>query len=300
VTSAHCTIAVVVATRGRAQEVKVLLERLAHGSRKPERIVIVGSSPDDWGGAIALPLNPETIVAQEPGLPRQRNVGVRHVLSGASEAPDVIAFFDDDFRPETHWLEEAAAVFAVQSTVEGLTGVVLRDGARGAAISEDEAVTAIAEWMRPVSGSTARVPRLYGCNMAVRTSVFGRANFDERLPLYGWLEDLDFSGQVADPRSGKLVTAQGCVGVHLGSKGARVSGRRYGYSQIINPLYLAGKGTCPRGLAAVLVARALTSNSLRSIKGHPLFDYRGRLAGNVRAIFELLRGSAKPERIVDL
>ena len=299
-TSAHCTIAVIVATRGRAQEVRILLEKLAHGSRKPDRIVIVGSSPDDWGGTVTLPLEPETVVAPEPGLPRQRNAGVRHILNGASELPDVIAFFDDDFRPDAHWLEEAVAVFAAQSNVAGLTGVVLRDGARSAAISEDEAVNVIADWVRPESCSTAPVPRLYGCNMAVRTSVFARARFDERLPLYGWLEDLDFSGQVAKPSSGQLVTALGCAGVHLGSKGARVSGRRYGYSQIINPLYLAGKGTCPKGLAAVLVTRALVSNSLRSVMGHPLFDYRGRLAGNVRAIIELISGRAKPERIVDL
>lgn len=298
--SASCTIAVVIATRGRAVEIRVLLEQLAKGTRKPERIVIVGSSPDDWGGATALPLMPETIAAPEPGLPRQRNIGVRHLLDSASDVPDIIVFFDDDFRPEAHWLEAAVAVFTARSDVEGLTGVVLRDGARSAAISEDEALGAIVSWKRAVEASTEAAPRLYGCNMAVRTAVFDRANFDERLPLYGWLEDLDFSGQVAAPRSGRLVTALGCAGVHLGSKGARVSGRRYGYSQIVNPLYLARKGTCSKGLAAVLVARALMSNSLRAIRGHPLFDYRGRLAGNMRAVSDLVRSRAAPERIIDL
>lgn len=286
----------VVATRGRAAEVTVLLDWLARGTRRPDRVVIVGGSPDDWGEAAASVLAPDTLVSPEPGLPRQRNVGVRHLLEDAAWRPDVIVFFDDDFRPETHWLQAAMAVFDARDDITGLTGVVLRDGAQTEAVVETEADAVVAAWQPPAGTPTARVPRLYGCNMAVRASVFHRARFDERLPLYGWLEDLDFSGQLA----GRLVTAQGCAGVHLGVKGARVSGRRYGYSQIINPLYLAGKRTCPRGLAVRLVLQALASNSIRSIREHPLFDYRGRLSGNIRALIELARGRAMPERIVEI
>ena len=132
--------------------------------------------------------------------------------------------------------------------------------------------------------------------MALRSKLFAHARFDERLPLYAWLEDLDFSGQI----SGRQVVARGCGGVHLGSKGARVSGRRYGYSQIVNPVYLAQKGTCPAPFAAVLVLRALTSNLLRSPRNHPIFDYRGRLTGNLHALGDLLRRKAAPERILEL
>ena len=34
---------------------------------------------------------------------------------------------------------------------------------------------------------------VYGCNMTVRRSVLARARFDERLPLYGYMEDRDFA-----------------------------------------------------------------------------------------------------------
>lgn len=290
------TIAVVIATRGRAAEVAVLLRLLASGTRRPDQVVIVGSSSEDWGNADASDLAPLMLIAPQPGLPRQRNLGVRRLLEDAARRPDIIVFFDDDFRPEACWLEAAMKVFAANDQLVGLTGVVLRDGAKTAAIDEAAAAELIAAWHAPAGAPTTPVPRLYGCNMAVRTSVFEAARFDERLPLYGWLEDLDFSGQIA----GRLVVAQACAGVHLGAKGARVSGRRYGYSQIVNPLYLARKGTCPKGLAALLVVRALTSNGLRSVWGHPLFDYRGRLAGNVRALAELARGRAAPERITEL
>ena len=35
-----------------------------------------------------------------------------------------------------------------------------------------------------------------GCNMAFRFSALRNVRFDERLPLYAWLEDHDFRGQV--------------------------------------------------------------------------------------------------------
>jgi glycosyltransferase involved in cell wall biosynthesis len=290
------TVGVVIATRGRAAEVQILLERLAQGTRRPDAIVIVGSGPEDWADAERTQLAPVCLASAAPGLTRQRNAGVKYLLEESAVRPDIIVFFDDDFRPDASWLATAGAVFAADPQVEGITGTVLRDGAKTAAISEDEAASLIAAWRDTGIAECSRVPRLYGCNMAVRSTVFALHHFDERLPLYGWLEDLDFSGQL----SGRLVQAHGCVGVHLGVKGGRVSGRRYGYSQIVNPLYMAGKGTCPRGFAAVLVTRALSSNLLRSLRRHPLFDYRGRLAGNGQAIIDILRGRMAPERILDL
>ncbi|MHA0331105.1 glycosyltransferase family 2 protein [Sphingomonas melonis] len=293
--SSSPTIAVVVATRGRAAEVCILLEQLAQGHRRPDHVVIVGSSPADWAGTEAAALPIITLASSEPGLPRQRNAGVRHLLENAVAA-DVIVFFDDDFRPHRDWLGSAAAVFETHEDVVGLTGTVLRDGAKTAAIDEAEASNVLDAWVRPVGEAAQSVPRLYGCNMAVRAAVFDRARFDERLPLYGWLEDLDFSGQL----QGRQVLARHCAGVHLGSKGARVSGRRYGYSQIANPLYLARKGTCPPLLAARFLAQALILNGLRAFHRHPLFDYRGRLDGNLRALGDVLRGRMRPERILDL
>lgn len=288
-------VAVVVATRGRAAEVRVLLEWLARSTRRPDCVVIVGSDPTDWAGANGGPLAPVTLVSPGPGLTRQRNQGMRHLL-GQARRPDLVFFFDDDFRPDRRWIEEATAVFVAMPDVTGLTGEVLGDGARAAAIGEAIAQEIVDGWMPPQNSQARPVSRLYGCNMAVRMGVFPCARFDERLPLYGWLEDLDFSGQLA----GRLVVAQACGGVHLGSKNARVSGRRYGYSQIVNPLYLARKGTCPKGFALQLVMRALLSNALRSVRQHPLFDYRGRLAGNLRALVDMARNRAAPERILEL
>lgn len=291
--SASPGIAVVVATRGRAAEVVVLLDMLARGMHRPDHVVIVGAAPSDWAGAEASPLAPVTLVSA-PGLPSQRNAGIDH-LRGLAHPPEIVVFFDDDFRPHPRWLDGALAEFDADDDVVALTGTVLADGARTAAIDEAEAEALIAAWT-PSDRPGTPIARLYGCNMAARLRVFDRVRFDERLPLYAWLEDLDFTGQLG----GRRVMSTRCGGVHLGVKGARVSGVRFGYSQIVNPLYLARKGTCPKLLAARLVVFGLVSNLLRAPFRHPVFDYRGRLRGNLRALADMARGRARPEEIARL
>lgn len=286
-------IAVVVATRGRAAEVIVLLEMLARGTRRPDHVVIVGAAPSDWSGAETSPLAPVTLVSA-PGLPCQRNAGIDHLRS-LPHPPEVIVFFDDDFRPHPRWLDGALAEFNGNDDVVALTGTVLADGARTVAVEEAQAEVLIAAWT-PSDRAGTPIDRLYGCNMAARVRVFDRVRFDERLPLYAWLEDLDFTGQL----NGRRVASTRCGGVHLGVKGARVSGVRFGYSQIVNPLYLARKGTCPKLLAARLVVFGLASNLLRAPFRHPVFDYRGRLRGNLNALADMARGRAQPEGITRL
>ena len=53
-------------------------------------------------------------------------------------------------------------------------------------------------------------------------------------------------------------------GVHLGNKRGRVSGLRFGYSQIANPIYLLQKGTPDKPDWTVYSLRSNTSDSLES------------------------------------
>uniref|UniRef100_UPI00195349D0 glycosyltransferase family 2 protein n=1 Tax=Escherichia coli TaxID=562 RepID=UPI00195349D0 len=66
----------------------------------------------------------------------------------------------------------------------------------------------------------------YGCNMTVRLSVIHAhgIRFDEDLPLYAWLEDVDLSRRMAP--YGRIVGSATMRGVHLGSKRGRSSGIR--------------------------------------------------------------------------
>jgi GT2 family glycosyltransferase len=119
--------------------------------------------------------------------------------------------------------------------------------------------------------------------------------FDEALPQYGWLEDVDFSRRLA--RHGRIVKLSDARGVHLGSKAGRTAGLKYGYSQIANPLYRVKKGTFSWPRAAEQMARNIAMNLVRSVVPEPYIDRRGRLYGNMLGLVDALRGAADPKRI---
>lgn len=136
--------------------------------------------------------------------------------------------------------------------------------------------------------------------MAARLDlVFQHAlRFNEDLPLYGWLEDLDFSRQMA--RFGRIMRASGPQGVHLAVKHGRVSGLRYGYSQIANPVHLYGRGLIPLNIVLSHAGKNLLSNALHAFLPEPYIDRRGRLKGNILAVLHFFTGRLNPNTILSL
>jgi glycosyltransferase involved in cell wall biosynthesis len=230
------------------------------------------------------------------GLTAQRNT----ILSAARDA-DVIVFFDDDFFPQLNYLEEVERLFLGHADVVALTGRPMQDGANGPGVEAELALRLIAA---DVSAPTAEVLAptygTYGCNMSFRMEPIRQHGvlFDENLPLYGWQEDIDFSRQLAP--FGRIVDANVLRGVHLGTKGGRTSGARFGYSQVANPVYLIRKGTMSVGFAAPLMWRNVLANAGRSFRPEPWIDRRGRLWGNWLALWDLITRRTSPHRILEL
>ena len=139
----------------------------------------------------------------------------------------------------------------------------------------------------------------YGCNMAFRAEAISGLAFDERLVLYSWLEDRDFGGALTH-RGGRLVKIGTAIGAHLGVKAGRMSGRRLGYSQIVNPIYLHRKGTMTTASLCEHLARNLIANVSRSLAPEAHIDRVGRLRGNARGIWEVVTGRDRPERAESL
>ncbi|MGI4877536.1 MAG: glycosyltransferase family 2 protein [Janthinobacterium lividum] len=300
-------IFVVVATKGRAGPTATLCRFLARQTVPIAAVHVVGSEAADVAGldgcvpGLAL----DIVVAGAAGCSLQRNVALASLFDRA-DAPsdnDLIVFFDDDFRPADDWLEQAARVMQRSPDVIGLSGNVLGDGVCGDALTEEDATDLIAGRRPPeahwASGLDERaIVALYGCNMAIRARVLRAERFDENLPLYSWQEDMDLAGRIV--AQGRIIYTPACRGVHLGSKSGRTSGVRFGYSQVANPIYLWRKGTVRPLRALRFAGRALLGNSVRSLREHRLFDYRGRFTGNLIALVDLVRGRMDPRRILDL
>ncbi|MGA3302312.1 MAG: glycosyltransferase [Methylovirgula sp.] len=293
-------IAVAIATTGRPLTVAETLLRLARQTRAPDHVVVVGAAESDFPSCadreedfadVAFTLSAR-------GSSKQRNRAL-DLLSGAY---DLVVFFDDDFVAAKDFLENAENVFKDHPDIVAASGHLLADGYRTAGITFTEADQLVAAYEQ--SGLVQHVPEIedqpgaYGCNMIARISAMPDIRFDENLPLYGWLEDLDFSARLR--AKGRIVETSRCVGVHLGVKNGRSPGRQIGYSHIANPLYLARKGSIGWRRAFSMAGKVLVANSVRVFAPEPFIDRRGRLSGNLRALGDLVTGRLHPMRVLDL
>ncbi|MBR0657398.1 glycosyltransferase family 2 protein [Plastoroseomonas arctica] len=292
-------MAIGIATIGRAAILRETLVEVRAQSRPCDRLIICATQPSDVEGTITESPD-EHMVFTKPGLPRQRN----KILEMAADC-DIVLFIDDDFLLDRDYLAATLAAFEVDPALVVTTGTVLADGITGAGLSAAEGRRILAEDSGRPHPEMNPVPSFagYGCNMAIRMAVAQREGIrvDERLPLYAWQEDVDFTRQLAQHGTvARLPTARG---VHLGTKTGRGSGRRLGYSQVANPIYLmrkARRDAYPAAYAARRVLGNLAANLLHALRPEPHVDRRGRLRGNLVALGDLLRGRLAPERALDL
>src|ERR1700722_10465240 len=187
-------IAVGIATSGRCEILAQTIALLAKQTRLPDRLVIcpVKDSDVDETSLASFP-RPTAVVRGPTGLPAQRN----KILSAVADA-DVIAFFDDDFFVSSHYLEYLESIFRDHENIVGVTGALLSDGAQGPGLKVKEGLELIRSEPDGEPGEIIEQIGLYGCNMAFRMkTILGHGiTFDEKLPLYGWQEDIDFSVRI--------------------------------------------------------------------------------------------------------
>ncbi|WP_341367376.1 glycosyltransferase [Yoonia sp. BS5-3] len=290
-------ITVAIVTTGRPATLEEAVRDLKRQTRSPDRIIVSAASANDVGRTRASGMHPPIDILIGPkGLTVQRNA-----VLDALEDEDVILFLDDDFIMAPDFLDKLDAAFQQNSDIAVMTGNVIADGIKNAGLAPKEARRLLARAaLKAPDPDIVDVHNGYGCNMAFRCAPIRENNlrFDERLPLYGWLEDVDFSRQVA--AYGRCVKAMALIGVHLGTKGGRTSGRKLGYSQVANPLYLIGRKSMRPSHALGMISRNVAANLAKSFWPEPWVDRRGRLLGNLRAFGDLIRGRLRPEGVFNM
>ena len=295
VTQAGMRVAVAIATTGRPAIVDQTALLWARQTRPFDHMVISAAAETDVG-PLARAMPGVQVLIGPKGLCAQRNTA----LNALNNAFDLVIFADDDYVPSTRFVEIATAIMTRRADIVALTGHVLADGINTQGISFEEATALVAAFdaKPPEAERIIRAPHAYGCNMILRVGVAPDLRFDERLPLYGWMEDLDFSRRIG--RHGRISRAMNLHGVHMGVKSGRQSGVRLGYSQVANLAYLAHKKSMPWPEALVQISRNCIANMVRVFAPEPWVDRVGRLRGNWLALFDGLIGRQKPERVLDL
>ena len=288
--SLQSNVAVIVATIGRPDIVtQTLCHLIDNQTLKPTEIIVSCVNDEDVGDL--LNDNRFKIIKGAPGLPTQRNTALRSISSGI----DIVVFFDDDFVSDSNWLKIAVETFDEQVDIVCFTGNVLVDGIKGPGLAFEEAKVIINNDREVGHDNLVENFSPYGCNMAFRKSAIEGLCFDENLVLYGWLEDRDF-GSSLSKRGGRLVKSKNARGVHLGVKRGRVAGERLGYSQVVNPTYMLFKKTISIRQFASHLFRNVSSNLFGSLRPEPFIDRRGRLKGNIRGFYDILRMRVDPQR----
>jgi GT2 family glycosyltransferase len=291
---ARLEVAVIIASTGRPANLATALRHFSNQSQSPAAILLSVASQEDLPPDLDAYPDVAHVIGPK-GLPAQRNTGLRNLGADA----DIVAFFDDDYIPTRCCIEHVAAFFAANPDVAGANGLLLADGINTAGIATEQAEELISRHDAAATALDTSIRRdlkgLYGCNMTYRRRMIEGIWFDERLKLYGWQEDIDFAAQLLG--RGRLVQTHAFAGVHQGVKGGRASGVRLGYSQIINPLYLAGKGTMRTSFALRIIMGNLVANHARALSPEPWVDRAGRVRGNWLGLFDAVRGRLTPERI---
>lgn len=292
-------ILLAIASAGRGPVLEQTLSQIAGLADRPDAVWL--SVPEEEVAepeileaelAPSLPV-PLRILSGPKGLCAQRNA----VLDAAPEDA-IVLFLDDDYLLGDGSVRALKDLFRTRADVVMATGHVVADGILGPGLDHARGL----EMLSAPSdvGDCAPVYNAYGCNMALRMETAARhgVRFDTDLPLYGWLEDVDFSRCMA--RHGDILRCDGFFGVHLGTKKGRSRGVPLGYSQVANPIHLIRKGTMSPRRALRLMVRNLMANFGRALWPEPWVDRVGRLRGNVTALGDLLRGRLSPRRILDL
>jgi GT2 family glycosyltransferase len=259
----------------------------------PSRIIV--SVPDSNHVADATRALPSVeIVTGKRGLTAQRNAA----LAAIQGNPEVIVFLDDDMEIDEHYVEELVRAYREHPQAALINGNNLALGIYPAgSLDRKIAVKLIQDRLKTGASRAPAIPADtgYGCLMSMRGSLLGKVSFDERLPLYGFMEDFDFT--LLCRKFGAVLQNPNALCVHIEIVAGRMGERRRGYSEVVNPIYIWSKKTGSRLPRAFLgaVRRTLRSAGM-ALKGQGT----ERLIGNLIGWANVATFRPDPEKILTM
>lgn len=210
----HLTTSIIICTRNRLPDLINCLTSLTGQTKKPDQVIIVDSSSVSLSNCsefhaffntTQFPASQLIYRHTQPGLTLQRNVGIS-LASGS-----LTYFFDDDVILSPNYLEKMTAIFETHAHYAGGMGTITnmapyknnffrwqrkffllqRDYAKGSFTFSGMPTHAYGQQQ------FQSVDVVGGCCMVFRTRLLQEYTFDEKLPYYAALEDVDFSWRIS-------------------------------------------------------------------------------------------------------
>jgi GT2 family glycosyltransferase len=201
------SIALVICTRNRPNFISGLLENLGSLTTVPGKILIVDSSEDDL--TLQLVKSSRLNVAKKvlyiksaPGLPHQRNEGVRTILSSNDfNQVRIVSFTDDDCRLSTDYFEHLSNLLEANLHFSAVTGILvpsrrlepsllrrifLLESRSSGSVLKSGCTTPI-----QCTHGLCEVEWMPGGSMNIKRAALESTQFDSQLRMYG--EDLKMS-----------------------------------------------------------------------------------------------------------
>lgn len=212
-------ISVIICTRNRFDDFRKTISSLIIQSQLPDELIIVDSSESqqirEYLNSMSLPIKFRYFYTV-PGLTLQRNYGVRESMG------DLLFFFDDDVDLDVNYIAQARKIFEsdIQNEIGAVGGRIVNLFGKQSDTFRFWIERKIFKFLRNLFGlgdlgsgyfrysGMPTFPHalmdgqlnecLTGCCMAFRREVFEKIKFDENLPGYGLMEDVDISKQTLD------------------------------------------------------------------------------------------------------
>lgn len=291
-------VIIVIVTVGRREVLRLLLQYLnSNFSREAfSKIIVVGTENEDFPQEY-FKSTKDLFIFSPKGMTVQRNVGMQIAMDHGA---DVITFLDDDFLPHKDYFRQISELFSSMLEISMADGDVIADGRSSIGYTFQEGIKLLSgiDSSKHNQKKIMRISSAYGCNMSVRVSLIEDTKFDEKLPLYSWLEDLDFSLKMS--KKGPIVRDYSLKGVHLSNKKGRSNEIRYGYSQVINPIHIFLNNDLDLLKCLKFIFLPFFANIWKFYIPEPWVDRRGRLKGNLIAFLHIIKGRIDPTYIFNL
>lgn len=251
------SVAVIIPTRNRPDDLTTCLASLASQERVPDLVVVSDYSDDDASRLVCERASSEGsldvrwVPNERGGVTWQRNVGLEAVPAGA----DLVMFCDDDVLLDAGYvralvddlsLAENSDVVGAEGVAEHAAFVSWSKGYRlYAAVFGLGSADKRGQWLAsginvapPDDGPSADVEWLFGCAMYRMKAIAG-LRFSEELAGYATYEDVDFSLQARS--RGRLIVVPRARLVHNESPVARQRLQQATAMQMVNRHWLLSR-----------------------------------------------------------